>query len=192
MSLKDGMVLGADTHAMEGPIAADRNREKTAYTVILQRDCQCRTYDQKKAQSSHGNDRAEVNAFLSHNSQTYSYCSMDKLPYVTMGTGSLAAIAIFHPQYPNLEREEPLHLVAHTISASIFNELGSGFNVDVCVIIATGTEMLMNFVRPDERVKERWYVFRTGTMVLKEKSYYVDLAPGGYDHDPRCCGSPTI
>lgn len=54
------------------------------------------------------------------------------------------------------------------VSAGIFNDLGSGSNVDVCVITASHTEMLRNYVKPNERVqKERSYVFRRGTTAWK-------------------------
>ena len=48
--------------------------------------------------------------------------------------------------------------------------MGSGSNVDACVITASSTEMLRNFVKPNERVqKERRYVFRRGTTAIKEE-----------------------
>lgn len=57
------------------------------------------------------------------------------------------------------------------ISAGIFNDLGSGSNVDACIVTATGTEMLRNFVKPNERVeKERKYTFRRGTTAWKSES----------------------
>lgn len=50
------------------------------------------------------------------------------------------------------------------ISAGIFNDLGSGSNVDACIITADGTEMLRNVDMPNQRVqKERDYKFRRGT-----------------------------
>lgn len=56
------------------------------------------------------------------------------------------------------------------ISAGIFNDLGSGSNVDACVITASHTEMLRNYVRPNERVqKERSYGFRRGTTAWKKE-----------------------
>ena len=91
--------------------------------------------------------------------------STDKLPYVTMGSGSLAAMAVFESSWkPNMERQEALNLVVAAISAGIFNDLGSGSNVDACVITRDHTEMLRNYVRPNERVqKENTYKFRRGT-----------------------------
>jgi 20S proteasome subunit beta 2 len=131
--------------------------------------------------------------------------STDKLPYVTMGSGSLAAMAVFESSWkPNLsvrcfffsfiiifiviiiiieshfisftlhistQRQEALDLVTAAISAGIFNDLGSGSNVDACVITAEKTEMLRNYVKPNERVqKERAYTFRRGTTAWKKEN----------------------
>ena len=72
--------------------------------------------------------------------------------------------------YPRPQRAEALDLVCAAISAGIFNDLGSGSNVDACVITASHTEMLRNFVRPNERVqKERSYTFRRGTTEWKKE-----------------------
>jgi 20S proteasome subunit beta 2 len=76
------------------------------------------------------------------------------------------------------------------ISAGIFNDLGSGSNVDACVITATDTEMLRNYVMPNVRVeKERKYGFRRGTtawtrekvrdLVVSEESRPIATAVGG-------------
>jgi 20S proteasome subunit beta 2 len=61
-------------------------------------------------------------------------------------------------------------LVSAAISAGIFNDLGSGSNVDVCVITAKETQMLRNHIKPNERVqKERAYQFRRGTTAWKKE-----------------------
>jgi len=65
----------------------------------------------------------------------YPHGSTDKLPYTTMGSGSLAAMAVFESRWkPDLEEEEGVKLVRDAIAAGIFNDLGSGSNVDICVI----------------------------------------------------------
>lgn len=91
--------------------------------------------------------------------------STDKLPYVTMGSGSLAAMSVFESRWkPGMTREEGIELVKNAIESGIFNDLGSGSNVDVCVITKGNTEYLRNYVRPNERVeKEQSYKFRPGT-----------------------------
>jgi len=98
--------------------------------------------------------------------------STDKLPYVTMGSGSLAAMAVFESQWvAGLDRDAAVNLVIAAVSAGIFNDLGSGSNVDVCVITAEGTDMLRNHVRPNERAqKEGRYVFRRGTTAWDKNS----------------------
>lgn len=79
----------------------------------------------------------------------HAHGSTDKLPYVTMGSGSLAAMAVFESAYKeNLTRKEAIALVARAIRAGVFNDLGSGSNVDVCVITKSGTEMLRNYEKP--------------------------------------------
>lgn len=65
--------------------------------------------------------------------------STDRLPYVTMGSGSLAAMAVFERDWkPNMTLEQGKQLVRNAIAAGIFNDLGSGSNVDICVITRDG------------------------------------------------------
>jgi|ERR1700722_8675458 len=67
-----------------------------------------------------------------------------------------------------IQREDALALVTSAVSAGIFNDLGSGSNVDACVITASRTEMLRNFIKPNERTaKENKYAFRRGTTTWK-------------------------
>ncbi|GAQ81838.1 20S proteasome regulatory subunit beta protein [Klebsormidium nitens] len=100
-----------------------------------------------------------------HLHTVYPHGSTDTLPYATMGSGSLAAMAVFEAKYKeNLTREEAIDLVASAIKAGIFNDLGSGSNVDVCVITKDGKEMLRNFETPNPRTynRSKGYVFPRG------------------------------
>lgn len=48
--------------------------------------------------------------------------STDKLPYVTMGSGSLAAMAIFENGWKkDMTKEDAIELVCNAIEAGIFN-----------------------------------------------------------------------
>jgi 20S proteasome subunit beta 2 len=77
-----------------------------------------------------GVDPTGVHLFTVH-----AHGSTDKLPYVTMGSGSLAAMAVFETMWKkDMTREEAVELCSQAIQAGIFNDLGSGSNVDVCVI----------------------------------------------------------
>lgn len=114
-----------------------------------------------------GVDPTGVGLFTVH-----AHGSTDKLPYVTMGSGSLAAMAVFETRWKNeLTRDEAVELCSQAIQAGIFNDLGSGSNVDVCVITAQKTTLMRNYVKPNERGrKEKSYKFERGTTaVLNEK-----------------------
>ncbi|EKM75669.1 hypothetical protein AGABI1DRAFT_116265 [Agaricus bisporus var. burnettii JB137-S8] len=200
---KDGIVLGADTRATEGPIVADKNCEKIHFITEGIRCCGAGTAADTEFTTALISSNMELHALQSGRKprvvtamtmlkQTlfryqghigaalvlggvdptgpqlftiHPHGSTDKLPYVTMGSGSLAAMAVFESKWSaNMERQEALDLVILAISAGIFNDLGSGSNVDACIITADGTEMLRNVDMPNQRVqKERDYKFRRGT-----------------------------
>jgi 20S proteasome subunit beta 2 len=73
-------------------------------------------------------------------------------PYVTMGSGSLAAMSVFETRYqPDMEEEQAVELARDAILAGIFNDLGSGSNVDITVIRKDGdVSRMRNFMTPNE------------------------------------------
>ncbi|WFD31032.1 proteasome endopeptidase complex [Malassezia sp. CBS 17886] len=119
--------------------------------------------------------------------------STDKLPYVTMGSGSLAAMSVFENGWrEGMDEAQAMDLVVTAVSAGIFNDLGSGSNVDVCVIREKSTQMHRNYRMPNERVKkEKSYKFPRGTtawtkedihdMVVKESVYCARRQPDRAD-----------
>lgn len=115
---------------------------------------------------------AGVDPTGSHLFTVHAHGSTDKLPYVTMGSGSLAAMSVFETQWkPELSREEAVTLCANAIEAGIWNDLGSGSNVDVAVITEEKTTLMRNYRTPNQRgAKQRNYKFAKGTTaVLNEK-----------------------
>lgn len=115
---------------------------------------------------------AGVDPTGSHLFTVHAHGSTDKLPYVTMGSGSLAAMSVFERKWKkDLSREEAVELVSEAIESGIFNDLGSGSNVDVCVITAEKTTLMRNYRKPNPRgEKEKSYKFPRGTTrVLKEQ-----------------------
>ncbi|GAA6013583.1 hypothetical protein JCM11491_002715 [Sporobolomyces phaffii] len=213
----NGIVLGADTRATEGPIVADKNCEKIHFISEHIRCCGAGTAADTEFttnmissnitlhQLSTGRPPLVATAMTMLKQYLFQYQgqvgaalvlggidptgphlytvaphgSTDKLPYVTMGSGSLAAMATFESKWvPNLSRQDAIDLVCEAIEAGIWNDLGSGSNVDVCVIEGerdsetgkwsrTGkakTDMLRNYRTPNEKVtKERNYKWRRGT-----------------------------
>ena len=115
---------------------------------------------------------AGVDPTGSHLFTVHAHGSTDKLPYVTMGSGSLAAMSVFETQWKSeLSREDAVKLCANAIEAGIWNDLGSGSNVDVAVITSEKTTLMRNFRTPNMREpKARKYRFERGTTaVLDEK-----------------------
>ncbi|KAF9701191.1 hypothetical protein EKO04_000477 [Ascochyta lentis] len=115
---------------------------------------------------------AGVDPTGAHLFTVHAHGSTDKLPYVTMGSGSLAAMSVFETQWkPNLSRDDAVKLCANAIEAGIWNDLGSGSNVDVAVITAEKTTLMRNYITPNTRQpKQRNYRFQKGTTaVLNEK-----------------------
>ncbi|XP_071979947.1 proteasome subunit beta type-7 [Engystomops pustulosus] len=108
----------------------------------------------------------------------YPHGSTDKLPYVTMGSGSLAAMAVFEDRYrPDMEEEEAKQLVRDAIASGIFNDLGSGSNIDLCVI----SKNKVDYIRPHDMANKKGvrtgnYKYKKGTTgVLSEKITHFNL-----------------
>lgn len=101
----------------------------------------------------------------------YPHGSTDKLPYATMGSGSLAAMSIFEARYKDdMDVEEAKELVKDAILSGVFNDLGSGGNCDICVITKDGVDMQRGYVKPNERPFKRTYDFEAGTTPVLGKA----------------------
>lgn len=82
--------------------------------------------------------------------------STDRLPYATMGSGSLAAMSVFESRWKiDMSEEEGKVLVRDAIAAGIFNDLGSGSNVDLCVIRKNSFEYLRNHEIANDKGKRK-------------------------------------
>lgn len=115
---------------------------------------------------------AGVDPTGTHLFTVHAHGSTDKLPYVTMGSGSLAAMSVFETQWkPDLNQEEAVKLASDAILAGVWNDLGSGSNVDVAIITKDKTTLKRNYIKPNEKEpKLQSYHFPKGTTaVLNEK-----------------------
>jgi len=115
---------------------------------------------------------AGVDPTGTHLFTVHAHGSTDKLPYVTMGSGSLAAMSVFETQWkPDLDQEEAVKLASDAILAGVWNDLGSGSNVDVAIITKDKTTLKRNYIKPNEKEpKLQSYRFPKGTTaVLNEK-----------------------
>ncbi|CDY13711.1 BnaA06g32120D [Brassica napus] len=207
---KDGVILGADTRATEGPIVADKNCEKIHYMAPNIYCCGAGTAADTEAVTDMvssqlrlhryqtGRDSRVITALTllkkhlfsyqghvsaalvlggvditgPHLHTIYPHGSTDTLPFATMGSGSLAAMSVFEAKYKEgLTRDEGIKLVAEAICSGIFNDLGSGSNVDICVITKGNKEYLRNYMEPNPRtyVSSKGYSFTKKTEVLRTK-----------------------
>jgi len=190
ITFKDGVVLGADTRATEGPIICDKNCEKIHYIAPNIYCCGAGTSADtenstalvssqlKLHKLATGRDSRVVTAMTllkrmlfryqghvsaalvlggvdvtgGHLYSVWPHGSTDKLPYVTMGSGSLAAMAIFEDLWrPDMNEGDAMKLVHRAILAGIFNDLGSGGNVDLLVITKEGARKHRNYDTPNPR-----------------------------------------
>lgn len=212
---KDGVILGADTRATEGPIVADKNCEKihyiapniyccgagtaadTEYTTALissklnlmrlqtkqeSRVVTAMTRLKQMLFKYQGHVSAAlilggVDATGPHLYSIWPHGSTDKANYVTMGSGSLAAMGIFEASYKEgMDEEEGKKLVMAAIHGGIFNDLGSGSNVDMLVIRKDGSvENLRNYDKPNPVPfkKEKPYEFVKGSLVVIDETIKV-------------------
>ncbi|KAM6902496.1 proteasome subunit beta type-10 [Xenentodon cancila] len=107
-----------------------------------------------------------------HLYSVYPHGSYDRLPFLTMGSGAAAAVSVFEDRFkPNMELDEAKQLVRDAIAAGIFCDLGSGSNVDLCVITDARVEFLRSYDRPAEKGKrEGQYRYKPGTTAVLTKT----------------------
>ena len=104
---------------------------------------------------------------------------MYALPYLTLGSGSLAAMAIMESQYKeNLTQEEAIKIVVAAIEGGIYHDLGSGSNVDVCLIKKGKVEYMRNLKSDNKKLYEKpeGYTFKKERVqVLNEYRHQIEV-----------------
>jgi len=96
-------------------------------------------------------------------------------PFHTTGSGSLAAMAILETGFKEgMTKEEAIHLVVAAIEAGVYHDLGSGSNVDVCIITRGKHEMLRNYKHDNKKVysKPSGYTFSKDRIVVTDEVVY--------------------
>lgn len=104
--------------------------------------------------------------------------STDRVPYATMGSGSLAAMSVFESRWkPDMDEESGKKLVRDAIAAGIFNDLGSGSNVDLCVIRKGSVNYLRNYELSNQKGERKLdYTYKRGaTAVLSVKKIPIEV-----------------
>ncbi|XP_022224841.2 proteasome subunit beta type-7 [Drosophila obscura] len=207
---QDGVILGADTRATEGPIVSDKNCSKIHHlqphiyccgagtAADTEMMTQLTSSELDLHQLNMGRQVPVVCASLMLRRTLFRYqgnigaalvmggvdrwgpqiyciypCgSNDKLPYAAMGSGTLAAMSVLeHGWKPDLDQEQGKQLVREAISAGVFNDLGSGSNIDLCVITKAGSQYLRTDTIASERgERQGMYSIKPNTTLVKSTS----------------------
>ncbi|XP_006878738.1 PREDICTED: proteasome subunit beta type-10 [Elephantulus edwardii] len=95
----------------------------------------------------------------------YPHGSYSRLPFAALGSGQDAAMAMLEDRFqPNMTLEDAQGLLVEAITAGILGDLGSGGNVDACVITGAGAKLLRTLSSPTEPIKRPGqYRFASGT-----------------------------
>lgn len=76
-----------------------------------------------------------------------------RAPFATMGSGSYSAVSVLENGWkPNMTEEEAKDLVTRAIMAGITNDLGSGSNVNLCIINEKGSNYIENYKVSNQRI----------------------------------------
>ncbi|XP_031441495.1 proteasome 20S subunit beta 13a [Clupea harengus] len=96
------------------------------------------------------------------------YGDLDKVPYLAMGSGDLAAMGIMEDRFkPNMETEDAKILVRDAIHAGIMSDLGSGNNIDICVITGEGVDYIRPYQESEYKdMRQRKYKYKPGTTAV--------------------------
>ncbi|XP_006614138.1 proteasome subunit beta type-7 [Apis dorsata] len=110
----------------------------------------------------------------------YPHGSSDRHMYTSMGTGSLAAMAVFESRWkPDMTEEEAKELVADAIRAGVFNDLASGSNVDLCVIRKGSVDYLRPYdVANIKGQRNISYRYKRGTTAVLNKIVHPIIIEG--------------
>lgn len=98
----------------------------------------------------HYNGKAQLRAIHPHG-------SVDVVPFTALGSGGMAAMSVLEQGYPALAtaanpRQAAQDLCIQAIRAGIENDLGSGSQVDICIVDAASGCVMTRGVRPEERL----------------------------------------
>jgi len=114
-----------------------------------------------------------VDATGPHLYEVSAHGSTSKGPYKAMGSGMLAAMSVLENGWKkDMEEEEAKQLVRDAIAAGIFNDMGSGSNVDLCIIKANDqVQYLRGYdVANVKGTRKQKYEYKKGTTAVIPES----------------------
>ncbi|KAF7642378.1 hypothetical protein LDENG_00258970 [Lucifuga dentata] len=166
---KDGVILGADTRATDDMVVATKDCVKI-HCIAPKIYC---------CGAGVAADADVTTQMMASNVELHTL-NTGRPPLVAMlmmflgvsGSGAAAAVSVFEDRFKaNMELEEAKQLVRDAIAAGILCDLGSGSNVDLCVITQAGVEFLRGYDKPAVKGKrEGQYRYKRGTTAILTKT----------------------
>jgi len=108
-----------------------------------------------------------------HLYETAAHGSTSKIPFAAMGSGTLPAMSVLEGGWQkDMEEEDAKQLVRNAIRAGIFNDMGSGSNVDLVVIKANdNVQYLRGFDEANVKgTRKQKYKYTKGTTEVLTES----------------------
>jgi len=136
---------------------ADEDREVPTASVLA-----VLHYIRTQLQKTQGNLGANLlvggydhDSHRAHLAAIHPHGSMDVITYAALGSGGLAATGVLESRYPQIGSaecsvEEGIKLAVDAVRAGVDNDLGSGSQIDVCVIRREGVLYRRAVVREEE------------------------------------------
>lgn len=79
--------------------------------------------------------------------------SMDLVPYTALGSGGLAAMGVLESRFRiDMTVKEAVKMVEDAVRAGIMNDLGSGSQIDISIISASGVQYVRGLVKEEELI----------------------------------------
>lgn len=113
-----------------------------------------------------------------HIHSVHGYGSSDRVPYESLGSGSLAAMTVFESRWkPDMTESEAIKLVRDAVASGIYNDLGSGSNVDLVVIKKNYHKKMHGYeIAAQKGERKGDYSFKRGTTGIKSyKTFDIEV-----------------
>ncbi|XP_054309977.1 proteasome subunit beta type-10 isoform X2 [Pongo pygmaeus] len=172
---QDGVILGADTRATNDSVVADKSCEKIHFIAPKIYCCGAGVAADAEMTTRMVASKMELHALSTGREPRVATVTrilrqtlFSRLPFTALGSGQDAALAVLEDRFqPNMTLEAAQGLLVEAITAGILGDLGSGGNVDACVITKTGAKLLRTLNSPTEPVKRSGhYHFVPGTTAV--------------------------
>ncbi|KAL3200366.1 hypothetical protein MRX96_013313 [Rhipicephalus microplus] len=176
---KDGVILGADTRATAGGFVADKNCNKIHYLAPNIFCCGAGTAADTDKTTRMISSQLELHRLAT--GRVVPVCAANRMlkqmlfryqghisAALVLGGRSLAAMAVFERDWkPDMALEDGKKLVRDAIAAGIFNDLGSGGNVDIVVITREGVTRARPYEEANKKGQRHLsYKYKKGTSAV--------------------------